>query len=462
MTTFSEVSIYDWQADIQNVLDVVERAELDLSYTSACVSEHDRKQSGSYYTPQDVARFFWNEFFSVNKINTKKTAIDFILNNQFIEPAAGSGVLVFALLLKLLSLGVALQTLVVIKIKIIDINQKALKFIQSQFDCLANKWQIKFKNVELIRKDFMRIQLTGPDKSFMVFANPPFVKKEASPSSWKNSFADFVEKSSDIVGMGGSMNFTIPLSFSFSRDYKKLRELITKYPREITISHFDNIPDTLFKSGKPQHTNTNKANSQRCAILTIRPARIKKVYSTKLHGWSKAERSKLLSNPPIYHDVTAYRFDDQIPRPENLEILNYLNRKEPYVKLGKLCSVNGVYTLNVAAVARNYIGIRDDECSSATKLCFANKLDFYRALLVMTSDIFFCYWRTVGDGFHVTKANIYNFPLHDDLKKKIDKELPTMRRLWSSRKLYKKTKMNAGYHLHSYDFSGHIRLLLGK
>ena len=75
----------------------------------------------------------------------------------------------------------------------------------------------------------------------MVFGNPPFVSNAKGSSVWKNSFADFVERSLAIAGTNGSVHLIVPLSIAFSRDYIRLRQLLTVERRTVALSNFDNI-----------------------------------------------------------------------------------------------------------------------------------------------------------------------------------------------------------------------------
>lgn len=451
-----EVSICAWQADLETVLQLSEEVEKGLSYLTDCGSELVRKQTGSYYTPTDVSTFFWAEFFSLSEINTPKNATSFVKNHAFIEPSVGAGAIVFSLLLKLAQLGVDKTVITKIDLTLIDINRHALSFVEKQFDALSEEWGVSFPNLKLVCSDFRKVHFKKGELPYFFFGNPPFITNRKDESKWKNSFADFVETSLNNINGVGSLQFILPLSVAFSRDYSDLRKRILEHSRNISLSHFDNIPDTLFKSGKPKHKNSNKANSQRCSILTVQPANKSCIKSTSLMRWSKYNRKKILSQSPLYHEVSSYQFNDQFPRPENSLILEYLDQSLDSVKLSNLLSNSGKYKLHVNAVARNYIGFREAHVSSTHQLCFDNKRKFYYALFILSSDLFFDYWRTIGDGFHVTKGNILNFPLHDNLDEVVNFKLTTVQYIWATRKKYKKTKLNSGKITFSYDFSRKI------
>lgn len=436
------------------VLEEAEAAEALLSYVSPCGSELARKQSGSYYTPIDVSRFFWNEFFRLRDIENIASAQKFLNAHTFIEPAVGAGALFFALIEKLLKIGVNISDVSGIRAHLVDLNADALEFVKAQISELEGQGGVDFKNINYLHSDFLLCSFEGLQSPLMVFGNPPFVPNKAGGSKWKNSYADFLEKAISLTDAIGSVHFIVPMSIAFSRDYRDLRNMMLSERRAVVLSNFDNIPDTLFKSGKPKHSNTNKANSQRCTILTSMPSIKKTILSSSLNRWSKRRRDDFLSTPIIYTDVTDYEFDDQIPRPQNEKVLNYIQKsRKDFSTIANHIVYDGHYALHVSGVARNYIGLREVNGSNTNSLYFSNEKNFLRVLRVITSDLFFDYWLTTGDGFHVTRSNILNFPIHAQLLSEIDSSLKSTSRMWRERKCFVKIKINSGVETLSYDFS---------
>ena len=68
--------------------------------------EKDRKRTGSYYTPVDVATYFWNEFFFLNDLDSPNDTLQFFRARKFVEPSVGAGTLFFALLEKFARMGI--------------------------------------------------------------------------------------------------------------------------------------------------------------------------------------------------------------------------------------------------------------------------------------------------------------------------------------------------------------------
>ncbi len=421
---------------------------------SLCGSEQARKLTGSYYTPIDVSRYFWNEFFRLRGIHEPVAALQFLKAHTFVEPSVGAGALFFSLLEKFLAVGVHPSELGAIHVDLIDLNAQALDFVKAQILVLEAAGDVSFEYTSYVHSDFLDCDYSRPSSPLMIFGNPPFVTNEKGISLWKNRFADFLDTALNDIGAMGSLHFIVPLSVAFSRDYSIMRASLIANERTIALSHFDNIPDTLFKSGKPKHENTNKANSQRCTIISSMPSPKTRVFSTKLNRWSKKNRGEFLATPAHYHNVTNYYFDDQIPRPQNENIFHYLQRSSKgRVTIEDYVSREGRYKLHVAGVARNYVGIRENAGSAVNTLCFSSKEDFLRILSIVTSDLFMDYWLTVGDGFHITRTNIIRFPIDDSLLTLVDAALPKAAQIWKTRKQYAKSKLNSGMTTKSYDFS---------
>jgi hypothetical protein len=72
------------------------------------------------------------------------------------------------------------------------------------------------------------------------------------------------------------------------------------------------------------------------------------------------------------------------------------------------------------------------------------------------------YWRSVGDGFHLTKRNILDFPVSKNIDNYVEQSLQKARRVWYSRRKHEKSKLNSGKILRSYDFTGALPSLIDE
>ncbi len=445
---------------VERLLQKTELEEEDLSYRTACRSEYARRSSGSYYTPVDVAGFFWDQHFHALGIKGVNTAKNLLKKHTFVEPSAGSGILILALFRKLAEIGVGPDVISSIDLRCRDTDPHSLAYISTHVNELETATGLSFGGIKLEQGDFRGFLALPDDKPYIFFGNPPFVSNLNGSSPWKNLFADFLDVSMGLVGTSGSIQYILPLAISFSRDYVDLRRRLRSESYDLFASHFDNIPDTLFKSGKPNNSNSNKANSQRCTILTVISRGSGKLFSSMLHRWSVSDRRRLLSSIPTFYDVSDYHANAQILRPGSRNIAHYLMTETPINRFSSLVAQDGKYRLYVAGVARNYIGIRSSPGSGIHTLSFSDEQKLCKALLLLGSDVFLEYWRAVGDGFHVTKSNIHDFPISEKLDEEAEKLVPIVKRIWKDRERFKKVKRNSGKQTSSFDFSSALPSLL--
>lgn len=441
-------SEYGLVQKIESVQSLCEENEVFLSSENNSFLE--RKNTGSYYTPKDTCDFFWNEFFALKNIKNKNQAVKFIKQVEFVEPAVGAGIFVFSLIKKLILLGCPLSSLAHLRVTCLDINARALAFVRQNKTRLEVDLNGTLGEWNLEKKDYLKANLARRKRRQVFIGNPPFVKNGAS-SRWKNSFADFFEKSY-CSRSDADIAFIMPLSFSFSRDYSLLRGIVLEDDSSVYLANFDNIPDCIFKAGKFNTLNSNTANSQRCTIGYVFQDRKREVFSTALIRWKADERHHVFSERPRYYDISKSLLSGQFIRPSSEKILSYIKNKPAY-RLGDMLAGNGKYTLHVAGVARNYISFRHKHSSGGHELNVGSQKEFYSLLAIIGSDVFYEYWLTVGDGFHLTKGDIYNFPVSKDLWEWSLGQGAQAKKVWSAKSDFMKSKLNAGRKSVSYDFS---------
>ena len=447
---------YESTVSLEAVLSAAEAAESALANNPE--SGLGRHGSGSYYTPADVTAYFWRQYFEAEGVQSVAEAVQWLTGRRLVEPAVGAGALVFGLFRHLSSLGVSMSAIALVRLDVYDINATALAFFREQISLVETQHGVVFQRLSMHCANFLDGQVSASDSPTTVFGNPPFVRQRRQSSRWKNTFADFLETAVCLAADGGAVQLILPLSIAFSRDYRLLRARIRQQRWSVNATHFDNIPDTLFESGKSESTNTNHANSQRCTILTLRADGRGQCFTTGLQRWSREQRPQVLGVSPRYLDATGYDFDDQIPRPLSQSLLQYLEHARDYSSVNSLCAASGEYVLYVAGVARNYIGFRNKPGSGTHQLSFASQRDRLRGLVLLSSNLFMDYWLSVGDGFHITRQNILRFPVHPKLLEQVDSQLANAERIWRRRSQFGKTKKNCGQIIESYDFSDQFKL----
>jgi hypothetical protein len=438
----------DWRTALEEVLKKLEDAEMALSNEGP-----GRKSSGSYYTPADVADHFWRLFWRHHQVFDKSSAVSLIDRMTFVEPSVGAGMFFFSMLKSLSDLGVGPKDASLIRFKAIDLNRAALELVADHITALEVQFDVEFKSVELERADFLEWVARQHLEGTAFVGNPPFVANERG-SQWKNLYADFVSAMLE-HGDGSGIGLILPVSLCFSRDYIGLRRRIRDAALPLSASSYDNMPDYLFKAGKPDSGNTNKANSQRCTILNLGGPRTGVVESSALLRWSSSERAEFLASTPEFHDCAGFDIERQIPRPNDASLSEYLHEADGHRTVRELMSRIGKGAFAVGGVARNFIGIRDyDAPTTGVTPVRTNEHDATFILLqVLSSNIFYKYWRSFGDGFHVTTDLIDRFPISKRLLHTCEQNIDNAESVWKRRSNYAKEKLNSGKVVRSYDFS---------
>lgn len=450
MSYSSEVFELGWEQTLDRIIAATEAAELELASNGG-----ERKDSGSFYTPADVASHFWDLFLRHHGIGDATALTALFARTEFVEPSAGSGIFVFSLIRKALTLGLPPQAIAGLRFHVIDINLAALSFFKSKIKELESALGVRFVNIGCDQIDFLDWSSTNVIRDVTFVGNPPFVSN-ARGARWRNLFADFLDSMLEFRCDSRAISLILPVSICFSRDYVDLRRLIEDAGLGISASSYDNIPDCLFKSGKPESTNTNRANSQRCTILNLGGPNPSLREAASMQRWSSKDRERVLGRIPVFQNYGPQDFLGQIPRPESRRIMAYLSESEEALPLGSMLSRSAETAFAIGGVARNFIGIRDVEngTSGVIPIRPSADQDFLVLLQVVTSGLFLEYWRTLGDGFHVTIDLVERFPVRPGLLRICERNLATARHVWKNRRSFAKEKLNSGKVILSYDFTG--------
>lgn len=444
-----------WVDAVNAVIAKAEAAEVDLSIAGSSCPIAGRKESGSYYTPADVADHFWMQFFRFHQVRSANDLRRLIEKSHFVEPSAGSGIFIFTLIRQALIFGLQPVELGHLRLTVIDVNFAALQFVSQRLCELEAEFGVGLGSIGLLQRDFLDWAASTRSENVIFLGNPPFVANPRG-SRWRNCFADFLEAMIDFPATTVSISLILPVSICFSRDYVGLRLKIAKRELGVSAASYDNIPDCLFKGGKPESQNSNRANSQRCTILNIGGPDASKRESAPMIRWGARDRTRVLSQMPQYQNYSTYIFDDQIPRPSTDWILSYLESNAGAPTLRSWFSKTAKSDFSIGTVARNFIGVRDSKLRDATSLPIKTDTERNRLIVlqILGSSIFFEYWRSLGDGFHVTSDLINRFPVSQRLEESCVANLGIAKGIWNQRNDVLKSKLNSGKVTQTFDFTG--------
>lgn len=448
----SAASEASWVELLDRIIAKAEGAEHVLAHQGEADLQGRRKITGSYYTPADVAEHFWDLFFRVHGIGDARSLLQFMADSEFIEPSAGSGIFFFSFVKKALLLGASIESVSEVRFNIIDVNLAALRFFSERLHELEAATGIRFAGVSRSQSDFLDWVESCKISNAVFVGNPPYVSNPKG-RLWKNLFAEFLEAMM-VYESKKAISLILPLSVCFSRDYRELRNRISSSGMGISASSYDNRPDCLFNSGKPESTNTNRVNSQRCTILNLGGLDPSRREASPLINWMAAERSTVLSQTPNFFDFDDHRAFAQIPRPASLEIQALMGQSDVR-PLGAFINKLSAVSFRVGGVARNYIGIREANASPLGSIAIrtGSRENLSIVLQALTSRLFFEYWKTYGDGFHVTQELIVNFPITSEMLLAYKENESEAHKIWSDRSKFAKSKLNSGKVISSYDFT---------
>lgn len=240
-----------------------------------------KKNSGKYYTPDDVALIMSQWFDEQNGEN-------------ICDVACGTGKLILTYL-EYIGISKAKKILKQGKLYLYDSDEIALKICKTS---LLVKYGIHLeKKIHDISDDFLDKKIVLPPNSKTI-SNPPYASIDKISDNWnktsvlndtKELYSVFMEK---IIKQSVSAVLITPFSFISGTKFYSLRKELNNYSG--SIFSFDNVPGNIFCGRKYGIFNTNTSNSVRAAITIIQSNKEKGYYLTPLIRFKNIERKELL------------------------------------------------------------------------------------------------------------------------------------------------------------------------
>lgn len=394
-----------------------------------------RKSNGVYYTPKDVVSFMVDNCFSkragsseiiISKLQRGNDNLHFVIYNDTVfDPTCGTGEFLLGALEKKLDLikdeynGINDDKLLDIIDTIYgnDINIESIEIakIRLFFEIIKHSNHISYYrhfakaiNKNMSSKDFVNADMSYFKKFDIIIGNPPYVedrKSETVPNiKYGNIYANVLQNSVDLLSEGGVMGFIIPISYTSTPRMKKIREHIESNVKEQIVLNYADRPDCLFTS----------VHQKLSIIFTVQGKSTTNLYSSGYKYWYKNERNNLFKDTEIVKNIYVC--------------------KDFYAKIGNQIE-NSVFGKVFTQDADSIIS-KDLKCESNVYLnmraCFwikafsfnpgsreykgfsfnNNQKDFMLCLL--NSSLFFLYWNTVSDCWHITSKELKHFkvPVH--------------------------------------------------
>lgn len=246
---------------------------------------HDKqakKESGQYYTPDDVALVMSDWFNSQ-------------VGENICDVACGTGKLILTYL-DLIGKENAINLIRAGKLYLYDLDDIALDICKTILLLKYGKELEPF--IHAIHCDFLSKNIVLPENC-KVISNPPYAAVNTINSDWdktdvalntKELYSMFMEK---IITQSKSSVIITPYSFIGGNKFYSLRKIMNNYNGFIVS--FDNVPGNIFCGRKHGIFNTNTSNSVRATITVVENKdNFKGFKTTPLIRFKNEERKKLL------------------------------------------------------------------------------------------------------------------------------------------------------------------------
>ena len=254
----------------------------------------------------------------------------------------------------------------------------------------------------------------------VIIGNPPYVAVSkvnylataAKALKLPDLYAHVLLRSFHVANASSRFGMIVPLSVTFSEDFRALRSVLTG-AGNAWFSSFDNIPAALFAGV-----------SQRCTIWIGDRSR-PRVFVTPMYRWRSCTRLQLFPKISYVEATPLVKSENGIPKIATRKLGDVLARTADMNGRFREVLANSriaKYRLGFSPSARNFVSVfrdppprlddstlRSVESSDQASLGLTDSQDISAAVIAVAGECFFHHWLTWGDGFHVTNGNIASF-----------------------------------------------------
>lgn len=275
-------------------------------------------------------------------------------------------------------------------------------------------WELEFPEVCLSRGGFTCITCNPP---YDTFKETAFYKKEFA-AGCGNLFGHFITKAVSLNVERGAIGFIVPLSFACGSSYENVRQTVYRNYHSLYASHYSKRPNMLFE-GVQQRITIFLAHSKNDSSTC-------EVYSSRLLRWRKKDQEWVVRNPQLaFVDRIQRGLIPKVGSDVGAQIYRHIINAPQ--KFGKLFLPNGAddyvaYYHNVAMYwikAYDFMPYFKREKESSTtastglkKSHFDDIFDRDLFVALLNSSLFYYWWMTQCDEFHVLISEISEFGIH--------------------------------------------------
>lgn len=403
-----------------------------------------KKKSGQYYTPDDVA-LVMSEWLSKCE------------GEAVCDVACGTGKLILTYL-DYIGFNKARQLLASGNLYLYDLDKVALKICKT---AIIIKYGIDIADsINDIYCDFLDQSIKLP-ANCKVISNPPYAKLDYFSNDWectdvlletRELYSCFMDK---IFSQAISTVIITPFSFISGAKFFTLRENMCKLGNGFIVA-FDNVPGNIFCGRKHGVFNTNTANSVRAAITVMKQS--SNVFGYKvspLIRFKNEEREKLLkcdilekTLPDTYQIVNKHNKNFGKVEKELNDIFEAWVGKSTYVVRDWLSKNATNYVIDMPNTCRYYTtaSARKLNRTGSIIINIDSEEQFYFLYCMINSSFAYWWWRIYDGGITYPSSLFNSMPLPFNLLKKDDKDFfeQVAKKMIIAEHNYTVTKLNAG------------------
>lgn len=410
----------------------------------AIIDKNQKKKSGKYYTPEDVAK--------IMSIWLQKSE-----GSSVCDVACGTGQLILTYL-DLIGFDKARKLISDGKIYLYDFDKTALLICKTT---IAKIYGLDIiKSINIIHGDFLDSNINLPNDC-KVIANPPYAKMSEISKNWKQTdvvldtneyYSAFMEK---IFEGAKSAVIITPYSFISANRFYSLREKMSNLGKGFIVS-FDNVPGNIFYGKKHGIFNSNTSNAVRAAVTVFSKSDTKKGFKiSPLIRFKTEERKRLLN---AYELETTLPLDYQVvsekqTKFEKIEkdlvgVFKAWKDKSKYLLKDLLSKDETKYLISMPNTCRYFTTAskRKLNRSGQFSLYFKNERDFNFIYCLINSSFAYWWWRVYDGGINYPINILKSIPIPLNLLTKEDDAFfeEMSKKLQAKEDQYIITKLNAG------------------
>lgn len=376
-----------------------------------------KKESGQYYTPDDIALVMSDWFNSQ-------------VGENICDVACGTGKLILTYL-DLIGKENAINLIRAGKLYLYDLDDIALDICKTILLLKYGKELEPF--IHAIHCDFLSKNIVLPENC-KVISNPPYATVNTINSDWdktdvvlntKELYSMFMEK---IITQSKSSVIITPYSFIGGNKFYSLRKIMNNYNGFIVS--FDNVPGNIFCGRKHGIFNTNTSNSVRATITVVENKdNFKGFKTTPLIRFKNEERKKLLRTEVLetfinneYQIVSKEKPMYYKCAKELNDILNAWQEKSNSC-LGNYVSQYGQNIISMPNTCRYFTTASNGlmNRNGQIVLNIDDKDVFNYVYCLINSSFTYWYWRLFDGGITYPRGLLLNMPVFYDKLTEEDK-----------------------------------------